>query len=49
MTAIQTGNPRIASNPRLVRRRRAVELLVLTCASLAFLFALSIAFGLISG
>jgi hypothetical protein len=49
MAAIETGNPRIASNPRLAMRRRAVELLVLTGTSLAFLFALAVAFGFISG
>ncbi len=49
MAAIETGNPRIATNPRLAMRRRATELLVLVGASLAFLFALAVAFGFISG
>lgn len=49
MSAIETGNPRSTTNPRLVARRRAAELLVLAGASLAFLFTLAIAFGFISG
>lgn len=47
MAAIETGNRRIANNSPV--RRRAVELLVLAAASLAFLFTLAIAFGFISG
>lgn len=49
MSAIETGNPRISINPKQALRRRAIELLVLAGASLAFLFALGIAFGLITG
>jgi hypothetical protein len=49
MTSIDSGNPRVLSNPRPAMRRRAVELLVLCGASLAFLFALAITFGFISG
>lgn len=48
MATIETGNPR-TTNSRQATRRRAIELLMLTGASLAFLFALAIAFGLISG
>lgn len=49
MAALETGNLRIATKPYLPMRRRAVELLVLAAASLAFLFTLAIAFGFISG
>jgi len=49
MAAIETGNLRTTSNARLAIRRRAAELLTLIAASLAFLFALAIAIGLISG
>ena len=49
MAAIETGNPRILTSARSALHRRAVEWLVLTAASLAFLFSLGIAFGLISG
>ena len=49
MASIETGNLRIATNLVLAMRRRAVELLVLAVASLAFLFTLAIAFGFISG
>lgn len=49
MASVETGNLRIATNPGLATRRRAVELLVLAMASLAFLFTLAIAFGFISG
>ena len=49
MSAIESVNPRIAINPKQALRRRAIELLVLAGASLALLFALAIAFGLITG
>jgi hypothetical protein len=49
MAAIETGNPRIEINRQQALRRRTIELLVLAAASLAFLFALAIAFGFISG
>ena len=48
MAAIETGNPR-PTNSRPAFRQRAIELLMLAAASLAFLFALAIAFGLVSG
>lgn len=49
MTAIETGNPRSVTRPGRAVRRRAVELLMLAGTSLAFLFALAVAFGLVSG
>ena len=49
MAVIDSGNSRIASNSRLFVRRRAFELLALAGASLAFVFVLAVACGLISG
>lgn len=49
MAAIDTGNPRKTSNLPSVLRRRVVDLLVPTGASLAFLFALGIVVGVIGG
>lgn len=49
MTAIETGNPRSENSYRMAARRRAVEWSILVATSLAFLFALGIALGLISG
>lgn len=49
MTVIETGKSRIAINPRIVMRRKAAELLVLAGTSLAFVFALAVAIGFISG
>lgn len=49
MSAIETGATRMTRDPHLALRRRAAELLVLAVASLAFIFALAIAFGFISG
>ena len=49
MAAIETGNPRIAHQPHRAKHRRAVELLMLGAASLAFLFSLAVAIGFVSG
>jgi hypothetical protein len=49
MTAIETGNPRSENSYRMVARRRAGEWSILIATSLTFLFALGVAFGLITG
>lgn len=49
MTSVDTGNPRMTTGPCRAARARLTERLVLTTTSIALIFALSIAFGFISG
>ena len=49
MADIGTSNPRIAHQPHRAKHRRAMELLMLGAASLAFLFSLAVAIGFVSG
>ena len=49
MAVVETGTPRSASQPRLAHRRRVMEWLMLGVASVAFVFSLAVAVGLISG
>ena len=49
MAVIDSGNSRILTNHRVTLRRLAFNLFALVGASLAFIFVLAVAFGVISG